>query len=1588
MIFNSYNSTMSISQVGMANGSYLSTSDLSLLSWKTGSNNIWYGLSNSDVVELSIWDLNQTQLGWGIITGSEVNNTSSLIYLNYLNIPVSANSYQTTNKFRIYDNSKLLVNPSSDLTTIGYYETGSNYLVYNMVRNVVGSYNNQLVIKQISPSRTELKLSGQTSDLIQSIQKFGQFQVSINEVYQEYINKLSKFPAIQLFERLKSSYSNDINILESIPSLGSDSALIDFITNLYEDVYKYDKSKVTINQGIKTTFFNYLINNISSVSSFDQLDLIFFNIVISIVSDRCSSFNYNSTYASSQQFIIDLIYKYYYISISELIKTSYNNIYYSSLNNSLNFGNNTLIPILNQGLFYETDGSQSLIIKLKSPLSNIFSVLNTCWISNISFVPIILQTSINETSSPVLVTIGKPDFFAEDKTKVKPIENKKYSGNDFLIDATTQQNINLNKKINELNIDYSNFYNFVVYSSAEIRLKIFKNKAIQLNNIQNSIAELNLKNQNFILNNNTTYPYYTEELTTLTDSSTCIINSFDGYESYLYNSGNYAIQNGTFVYTDIVKQNDYLATQYDKTNNDSFVKNTPAYILHDSNNDDYIIFISMIGHFFDNIRLYISNIPSSKLGGDINLLTLDMLNTVLNELGWNVNDILTDTSIASYYLPSSSSLSSLSDQTKLIQSRVLENLPLIYKTKGTEASVNALLTCYGIPASLLNIREYGGYASTFSGSYTFTEQAYMYSWNQSYPNDMFSLNGIYNGTGNVNSFMYKLLFNNPEYYNTGDNNILFGTINSSGSGKYPTSSSLSGSGEWATGFIKTESSTGANIYFRVGYKGHEYFTLVSDEIPLFDGNVYSVLIRRNDIDSNFESTTNLDIVPRQYDLIVQRNDDGYTYVSSTSSYIAYNPSINTIFDGNVSTRIVIGGWFLPWNSEPLNGSFDKLEIFTNAISNDKFIDYANNINSYANDSGSNYTNLLFRMHVDYPFNVSQSIYWMNANNWYSNALTSSNAWVGAYTSSIYNSASCNYTPVPIYPYQFNAIEYENEVGLSNYGPNLFNNNKITKIDQELLCRLDNNSPSSFTTTPRFPSSNQLGIFVDPQDFKNKDIVRQLGTYDLMSSISDPSNRFESQYPELLTLQRSYIAGIQSKTQVTLFNELMTIYRLYFPPSVFESIKQLIPARTNTFEGILISPTIIERPKYQYQEIQSSLNTSESLQLLVDLSSSYCYVPAGNVTYGMAGLTPYDFEVELNADALTSTYVENNYISYSPDDIQLGLGILPNGKILNGYFPSASYYPLKQWTKYTIPYLGDIKENITSSSIYLSKYIKVSPSTYNKLVYTSSIVNSDPSYVTDKIFSGTSFIGWQHYQNTFKNFPNSIVNNVKLVPTIVPNVYNSSIQVDSQTYFEIVSGTPRNHKSHGQHIFSAYRSFNSVTNSTYTTSKLYSLVPPTVINTGCPVTVTNIWITGSVSSTTISGSSSFISASQIVTGSCNYNQFITESNANGYSSIFNRTGSFGITMSIFNLNSVFTGNITEEQVVYQLASQGYRPATLPELYSLKSIIGKGVVAAGTQLGFNPDGSTRGYPTSYGYSTIGLGTVIDPFPATLKFAAIKS
>jgi hypothetical protein len=83
------------------------------------------------------------------------------------------------------------------------------------------------------------------------------------------------------------------------------------------------------------------------------------------------------------------------------------------------------------------------------------------------------------------------------------------------------------------------------------------------------------------------------------------------------------------------------------------------------------------------------------------------------------------------------------DYDKEVFKRIYHNLPLLYKAKGTEPGLRALINCYGIPDTILRISETGG-ADKSAASIEYDHNRFTYGLRTSG-----SINGINAGEGNV-----------------------------------------------------------------------------------------------------------------------------------------------------------------------------------------------------------------------------------------------------------------------------------------------------------------------------------------------------------------------------------------------------------------------------------------------------------------------------------------------------------------------------------------------------------------------------------------------------------------------------------------------------------------------------------------------------------------------------------------------------------------------------------------------------------------------------------------------------------------------
>jgi len=134
-------------------------------------------------------------------------------------------------------------------------------------------------------------------------------------------------------------------------------------------------------------------------------------------------------------------------------------------------------------------------------------------------------------------------------------------------------------------------------------------------------------------------------------------------------------------------------------------------------------------------------------------------------------------------------------------------------------------------------------------------------------------------------------------------------------------------------------------------------------------------------------------------------------------------------------------------------------------------------------------------------------------------------------------------------------------------------------------------------------SNQLGIFLSPNKELNMDIIKSLPDFVIDDYIGDPSHQYLDDYPDLEGL-REYVFG---RYNLNIY-EYINIIK-YIDKSLFETIRQMIPARVKVMDGLLIEPHFLERNKEERKKPQAELMESKegvqdiSKNSIVDITSS-------------------------------------------------------------------------------------------------------------------------------------------------------------------------------------------------------------------------------------------------------------------------------------------------------------------------------------------------------------------------------------------------
>ena len=616
----------------------------------------------------------------------------------------------------------------------------------------------------------------------------------------------------------------------------------------------------------------------------------------------------------------------------------------------LNFSNNQCILFVNSVVIGEY-----LYVKLNDPLPQNIALDFKCWvveeqkpayIDRVSIAPNLIETQYK--------SLANPNWQA---TAVSNTSNETNFRNwtDLLGSSTqtSQQIVDayFSGSLSgiQLNIDYRDFNNFIFYSSATERLENFKYKlelqeyytsqSMIVSQLSGSVATTNM--QDFL------------------NLKTNLISGFDEFEKYLYYQSSsilttYSNQSETFnvasltgsYITPVPKTNLYqpytlasisstsfknwydslyaTASLYDTLNINSLHYNIPEHLRLDSNAADLITFTNMLGQHYDIIYTYIHNMSrinkreeNPKLG-----MPNELLYSVAKQFGWSLTDGHQSQDLWKYVLGTSETGTSLTgsntvgdpsvpgrEMTYAVWRRIVNNLPLLLKSKGTKRSVQALLSCYGIPQSFISINEYGGPR---------IERAPVYEkLNFDYALD---LSGSSAGTVIVN---YSQSINTVE--------LRFRTIDVV---KYPTMPSTMNLFTIGSNTVTLDYTSGTKGTMKINGTG-------SANIELFDGGWLTTMLKTNG---------------NKLDLITKKSKYGKIVAAVSSSATA---SFVT------SASLTLGG--TSSGASRLKGQLQELRFWSSSLSDSAFNNHVKAPAAY-NGNADSYDELVFRLPLTQKIN--------------------------------------------------------------------------------------------------------------------------------------------------------------------------------------------------------------------------------------------------------------------------------------------------------------------------------------------------------------------------------------------------------------------------------------------------------------------------------------------------------------------------------------------------------------------------------------------------------------------------------------------
>lgn len=448
---------------------------------------------------------------------------------------------------------------------------------------------------------------------------------------------------------------------------------------------------------------------------------------------------------------------------------NYTNLLQDRFNNSSYFAEafvefgNVQVPVINA--LVETEGSLVATFKLYEPLPEEIGLKDICEVLEslgeaarfkVTRNVTVIEDPVPELRGPnFAVEVGTTTVATDYRNYRELLSQKSWESSKGLYTAFKQAALHTS-------VDYTDFGDFVHFSSAVERLENARYKFETIFDLQFKIAE----------RNGVAVEKYEKEIEGL-------IENFDHYENFLYFEYSpyawpkkvdpetglpirpYVLEDNVLIYEKWYEEMFKRAEAYDINNKDILINTIPAAIQEDlDHNEPYLIFIHMIGQHFDDLWVYAraitdrykgDNRPDFGISKELVKEAIEHFGIDLYESNQNLNALFElcqpdgtyDSGLENYvnkfrsvrcpYTRSNSIDESgsfitgsweqsdeyelepdipqpvlVENYTKEVYKRIYHNIPVLLKTRGTSRGLRVLLNCFGIPNDILTVKVQGG----------------------------------------------------------------------------------------------------------------------------------------------------------------------------------------------------------------------------------------------------------------------------------------------------------------------------------------------------------------------------------------------------------------------------------------------------------------------------------------------------------------------------------------------------------------------------------------------------------------------------------------------------------------------------------------------------------------------------------------------------------------------------------------------------------------------------------------------------------------------------------------------------------------